>query len=108
MAGDAAAKKRDELKAGGPAFTPAALLLAEIERLKADLAEARRTITAREAQQCLGIPRGTIRAWVAQGKLHYCDVDANRKRLYWLVDVLYLRDNTRRRRQHARPARCGP
>ena len=70
-------------------------------------AEARRTITAREAQQCLGIPRGTIRAWVAQGKLHYCDVDVNRKRLYWLVDVLYLRDNTRRRKQHVRPARCG-
>jgi diguanylate cyclase (GGDEF)-like protein len=50
MAGDAAAIKRDELKAGGPAFTPAALLLAEIERLKAELAEARRTIADLEAR----------------------------------------------------------
>jgi diguanylate cyclase (GGDEF)-like protein len=45
-----AADKSDVPNEGKPAFAPAALLLAEIERLKADVAQAQRTIGELEAR----------------------------------------------------------
>ena len=47
---DVTANNLDEPKTGSPAFTPAALLLAEIERLKADIAGAQRRIAELEAR----------------------------------------------------------
>ena len=47
---DVAANKPDARKTGNPAVAPAALLLAEIERLQADLARAQRTIAELEAR----------------------------------------------------------
>jgi diguanylate cyclase (GGDEF)-like protein len=44
-----AAKEPDALTIGNPAVAPAALLLAEIERLKGEVASARRTISELEA-----------------------------------------------------------
>jgi len=47
---DMAAGKSDTPRTGDPAFSSAALLLAEIERLKADIASAQRTISELEAR----------------------------------------------------------
>lgn len=66
----------------------------------------RRHITAREAQDCLGIPAGTIRAWASLGKLFAVSIDRDGARWYRLADVLELREATRRRTRHARPNRC--
>lgn len=52
----------------------------------------RRHITAREAQDCLGIPASTIRVWAWRGKLHAVSIDRNGERWYRLADVLELRD----------------
>ncbi len=68
--------------------------------------DARRTITATEAQACLGIPASTIRAWATQGRLYAVGIGPDRQREYHLADVLALRETTQRRRRHTRPSRC--
>ncbi|HEU4540318.1 MAG TPA: hypothetical protein VFR23_04250 [Jiangellaceae bacterium] len=66
----------------------------------------RRHITAREAQDCLGIPAGTIRGWAKdEAKLCPVSIDANGERWYRLADVLELAATTRRRKSHCRPNR---
>jgi hypothetical protein len=50
----------------------------------------RRVITAREAQQCLGIPASTIRSWVRRGKLYACSIGPRREHWFRLVDMLTL------------------
>lgn len=65
----------------------------------------RRVVTAREAQDMLGIPAGTIRGWASQGRLFAVSIGERGERWYKLTDVLALRDSTRRRARHARPTR---
>jgi hypothetical protein len=66
----------------------------------------RRVITAREAEQTLGIPASTIRAWASQERIHAVSIDANRERWYRLADVIELRSTTQRRTRHTRPSRA--
>jgi DNA-binding transcriptional MerR regulator len=65
----------------------------------------RRHITAREAQESLGIPAGTIRGWASKGLLLAVQTDENREQGYRLKDVLDLAASTKRRSRHARPSR---
>jgi predicted site-specific integrase-resolvase len=66
----------------------------------------RRSITATEAQQHLGIPTGTTRAWAAAGKLHAVSIGKDRQRWYLLSEILKLDEHRKARKQHKRPARC--
>jgi hypothetical protein len=64
----------------------------------------RRVITAREAQDELGVPASSIRAWASQGRLHAVSIGPDRQRWYLLSDVVELASATRRRRPHQRPS----
>lgn len=68
----------------------------------------RRVITAREAQEELGIPASTIRAWASQQRLFAVSIARNGVRWYRLADVLALAASTARRVRHARPSRRNP
>jgi hypothetical protein len=74
-----------------------------------ELQDARRVITAKEAEDNLGIPAGTIRGWAATGKLLARSIGRNRQRWYLLSEVLELAGQTSRRVRHERPGRgrCG-
>ena len=65
----------------------------------------RRVVTPREAEEQLGIPASSIRAWASQKRLFAVSIDRNRSRWYRLADVLALAATTRRRVRHARPRR---
>ena len=69
-------------------------------------AEMRRSITANQAEACLGIPAATIRGWAKQKRLLPCGIGERGEREYRLVDVLDLRATTQRRARHTRPNRC--
>lgn len=68
----------------------------------------RRVITSREAEEQLGIPASSIRAWASQRRLFAVSIAANGERWYRLSDVVELRETTARRTRHTRPnrARC--
>lgn len=67
-------------------------------------------ITAKEAEDNLGIPAGTIRGWATAGKLLARSIGPDRQRWYLLSDVIELAGQTRRRARHERPnrGRCVP
>jgi len=50
----------------------------------------RRTITATEAQQHLGIPATRIRKWASRQRLYAVSIGRDRQRWYLLADVLKL------------------
>jgi len=65
----------------------------------------RRHITAREAEEQLGIPSGTVRAWASQRKLFAVSIARDGSRWYLLAEVLKLNESSKRRAQHTRPSR---
>ena len=67
--------------------------------------DARRHITAREAEEQLGIPSGTVRAWASQRKLFAVSIARDGSRWYLLAEVLKLAESTTRRVRHTRPSR---
>jgi hypothetical protein len=73
--------------------------------VRRDLQDARRHITAPEAEACLGIPKGTIRAWASQGKIHTVSTAKRGTQWYLLSEVLVLARHTKRRAHHKRPTR---
>jgi hypothetical protein len=49
-------------------------------------------LTARQAQQYLGIPSGTVYSWASRRRLHSLDYDGNGRPLYDVADLLQLRE----------------
>jgi hypothetical protein len=47
-------------------------------------------LTARQAQQYLGIPSGTVYSWASRRQLHSLDHDRNGRPLYDVADLLRL------------------
>lgn len=66
----------------------------------------RRVITTREAEESLGIPASSIRAWASRERIYAVSIDANGERWYRLAEVLELAAGTRRRTRHTRPRRA--
>lgn len=69
-----------------------------------------RTITAREAEQSLGVPASSLRAWASRSsrdQLRQVGLRENREIEYSLMDVLALIATKQRRTRHTRPNRGG-
>lgn len=64
-----------------------------------------RTITAREAESLLGIPRGSLRAWRITRGLLPAEILPDGTLTYRLAHIVALAHETRRRARHARPRR---
>ena len=64
----------------------------------------RRVLTAREAEETLGIPAGTTRGWASR-ELLYAVADENGEKWYKLRDLIELLHTTKRRARHVRPTR---
>lgn len=48
-------------------------------------------LTARQAQQYLGIPAGTVYSWASRGELRALDRDSHARPRYSVGDLLHLR-----------------
>ena len=69
------------------------------------MTDVRHLFTASEAEQILGIPAGTTRAWFHRKRIYHYGLDERGRPMFDRDDLVRLRDRRQTRDQHARARR---